>query len=124
MDNPRLSVDQFTRLLEEGAAELPQEIFKGLNLGIGVVEGFKLNPRTASGNPAYILGEYRYGAAMGRGIVLFYGSFIRVYPDLSFDALGKARITDVLKHELTHHLESLAGTRDLENTDARQLKEM
>ncbi|MDD3109012.1 MAG: hypothetical protein PHH32_00020 [Eubacteriales bacterium] len=124
MKESQISVNQFTRLLEEAAAELPQEIFKDLNLGIGVVEGCKLNPRTASGRPAYILGEYRAGGTMGRGIVLYFGSFVRVFHDLADDALGKVRITDVLKHELTHHLESLAGERDLEILDARQLKEM
>lgn len=124
MDEPRLSVDQFTRLLEEAAGQLPQEVYRGLNLGIGVIEGFKLNPRTASGRPAYILGEYRVSRAMGRGIVLFYGSFIRVYPALAHDEEGLALIADVLKHELTHHLESQAGSRDLEIQDARDLKEM
>ncbi len=57
MDSSLLSLDQFTRLLEEAASQLPQEIFRDLNLGIGVVEGFKLNHRTASGTPAYILGN-------------------------------------------------------------------
>ena len=57
MDSSLLSLDQFTHLLEEAASQLPQEIFRDLNLGIGVVEGFKLNHRTASGTPAYILGN-------------------------------------------------------------------
>jgi predicted Zn-dependent protease with MMP-like domain len=124
MDNPRLSVDQFTRLLEEAVSQLPQEIFKDLNLGIGVVESHRLNRGTGSGNPAYTLGEYRASHSMGRGIVLFYGSFMRVYPDMADDARSKARIMAVLKHELTHHLESLAGARDLEITDAKRLLEM
>lgn len=124
MDQPRLSADEFTRLLEEAAGELPREIFQELNLGIGVVEGCRLNPRTGSGIPAYILGEYRASHSMGRGIVLFYGSFMRVYPDMACDARSKALILDVLKHELTHHLESLAGARDLEIADAKRLLEM
>ncbi len=124
MDSSLLSLDQFTHLLEEAASQLPQEIFRDLNLGIGVVEGFKLNHRTASGTPAYILGEYRASHSMGRGIVLFYGSFLRVYPGLREDERAKGLIMDVLKHELTHHLESLAGARDLEIADAARLLDM
>ena len=124
MAKPQLDIDQFTRILEAAASELPEVIYKDLNLGIGVVEGHKRNPHTASGVPAYILGEYRASHAMGRGIVLFYGSFLKVYPDLADDAMGRARIMDVLKHELTHHLESLAGARDLEIADAVRLLEM
>ncbi len=120
----KLSIDQFTRLLEEAASLLPEAVFQELNLGIGVVEGQKLNPHTASGIPAFTLGEYRASYSMGRGIVLFYGSFMRVYPDLADDDRSRALIMDVLKHELTHHLESLAGARDLEIADAARLLEM
>ncbi len=61
---------------------------------------------------------------MGRGIVLFYGSFLKVYPGLREDERAKGLIMDVLKHELTHHLESLAGARDLEIADAARLLDM
>lgn len=119
-----LSVDRFTALLGEAASEIPKEIFEGLNLGIGVVEHSKLNHATASGSPAYILGEYRVSHGMGRGILLYYGSFMRVYPDLEDDARAFELIKDVLKHELTHHLEHQAGSHDLEMADARRLQEM
>lgn len=119
-----LSIDGFTRLLDTAVSRLPKEIFEGLNLGIGVVEGVKRQHRTASGNPAYILGEYRVSHAMGRGIVLYYGSFMRVYPDLEDEGQAFQLIEEVLKHELTHHLEHQAGARDLEIADARRLKEM
>lgn len=119
-----LSIDRFTHLLEQAVSRLPKGIFEGLNLGIGVVEGYKRQHRTASGTPAYILGEYRVSHAMGRGIVLYYGSFMRVYPGLEDEAQAFRLIEEVLKHELTHHLEHQAGARDLEIADARRLKEM
>ena len=119
-----LSIDVFTQLLEAAVSRLPQGIFEGLNLGIGVVEGAKRQHRTASGIPAYILGEYRVSHSMGRGIVLYYGSFVRVYPGLQDEERAFQLIDEVLKHELTHHLEHQAGARDLEITDARRLKEM
>ena len=119
-----LTLDRFTQLLEQACATLPQKIFEGLNLGVGVIEGAKARNDTASGQAAFILGEYRAGPQMGRGIVLFYCSFLRVYPHIDDDEEGYALIEGVLKHELTHHLESQAGARDLEMADARRLQEM
>ena len=119
-----LSLDRFTRMLEEAAGRLPQEIFKELNLGIGIVEGSKQAKGTASGAPALVLGEYRVSHSLGRGILLYYGSFRQAYPDLSDDGEGQRIIGDVLKHELLHHLESLAGSRDLEIADAARLMEL
>ncbi len=119
-----ISIERFTQLLGEAAASLPKEIFEGLNLGIGVSEGSKARSDTASGVPALILGEYTVSRQMGRGILLYYGSFRRVYPEMGDDAAGLGLILDVLKHELRHHLESLAGSRELEFLDAKRLSEL
>ncbi|NLB39251.1 MAG: hypothetical protein GX810_08415 [Clostridiales bacterium] len=113
---PWVSVDAFTRMLEEQSALLPIEIFDGLNLGIGVVEHAK---RSDDAPGVYILGEYRAHGVMGRGIVLYYGSFARVYGLTNAGQLRR-EIDRVLKHELTHHLESRAGENDLEIKDAHQ----
>lgn len=118
-----LSLDEFTRLLREAADQLPDEIFEGLNLGVGVSEQTKTK-LGASGRRAYVLGEYRASRSMGRGILLFYGSFARVYPSLSENEEGRRLIADVLKHELLHHLESQAGARDLEIADAKRLMDL
>lgn len=119
-----LSIERFTELLSQAAAALPQALFAHLNLGIGVLEQAKVQPATASGIPAYILGEYQSSRSMGRGIVFYYGSFKRVYPHLQDDEYAAKLISDVLKHELTHHLESQAGSRELEIEDARKLLKM
>ena len=116
-----ISIDRFTQLLNEAAGLLPREIFTGLNLGIGVIEGSKRKKAAASGAPIFILGEYKASHSLGRGILLYYGSFLMVYPDLKDDDDGQRIISDVLKHELTHHLESQAGSRDLEIADAKRL---
>lgn len=118
------SIEQFTHLLEKAASQLPEELFLHLNLGIGVVEGSKTRQDTGSGRPAYILGEYRVSHSMGRGILLYYGSFKRVYPGLLDQDQALQAISRVLRHELTHHLESLAGARDLEISDAQRLADM
>lgn len=119
-----LSADRFTELLGKACARLPSEIFEGLNLGIGVSEEVKTRADTASGRSVYILGEYRSGPRLGRGIILFYGSFIKVYPNLEDEGEALSLIDGVLRHELLHHLESQAGSRDLEIADARRLMEM
>jgi hypothetical protein len=115
-----IDIDTFTRLLEEQTAQLPQEIYAGLNLGIGVVEHAKRNPTLPH---LFILGEYHRHGVMGRGIVLYYGSFVQVYGALPVEALRR-EIDRVLKHELTHHLESQAGERDLEIEDAQKMNQL
>ena len=119
-----ISIEQFTQLLSQAAGTLPKEIFEGLNLGIGISEISKRKTGTASGIPAFILGEYRVSRSLGRGILLYYGSFQKVYPDLKDDPEGQRIISGVLKHELTHHLESQAGSRDLEIADAKRMMEL
>lgn len=115
-----IDVDQFSRIVDERAQLLPEAVFRRLNLGIGVVERLKRQPRSRPEQPLYILGEYQVHHALGRGILIYYGSFARAFPTHDEAALT-AEIDRVLRHELTHHLESLAGARDLEIADARFL---
>ena len=53
---------------------------------------------------------------MGRYVSLYYGSFVQVYRGRSVEA-QKQGLKEVLYHELTHHIESMAGVRDLEVKD-------
>ena len=80
----------------------------------------KLSESDPSGG-LYTLGEYRRDQ-MGRYIVLYYGSIRAVHgyepPDEMRNSLRK-----LLAHELTHHIESLAGERDLEIEDELDLAE-
>ncbi len=115
-----MDINRFTVILEELTALLPTPIFTGLNLGIGVSEEVRLHPASSPQAPRYTLGEYRASNQMGRGIMLFYGSFMAVFPHLNEKEM-RQEIDKVLKHELTHHLESQAGARDLEIADARRL---
>ena len=115
-----MDINRFTDILGDLTSRLPPKIFEGLNLGIGVVEQTRLHPASTPGNLQYTLGEYRASHQMGRGIVLFYGSFMAVFPHLNEEQMT-VEIDRVLKHELTHHLESQAGARDLEIADAKRL---
>ncbi len=115
-----MDIDRFSHLLEQQAAQLPSQVYQGLNLGVGVAPGAKRERRAPQGMPAYILGEYRVHPVMGRGVLLYYGSFMAVYPHLREEELV-VEVDRVLKHELTHHLEHMAGSRDLEIADAKRL---
>ena len=77
-----VDIDRFAAILEEQAALLPKEVLKNLNLGIGVSEKAKRDRRARPGLALYILGEYHVHYVMGRGVVLYYGSFQQARPGL------------------------------------------
>ncbi len=116
-----ITIDRFSLILDEQASLLPEEIFNNLNLGITVAAQSKREHRVRPSLPVYILGEYRVHPVMGRSIVLYYGSFCKVYSYIQSEDELRLEIDRVLKHELTHHLESQAGNRDLEFEDALRL---
>jgi len=113
-----MTIEEVNLLLDEIAAELPEEIFRELNGGVNLLPESKRNDADADGN-LYTLGEYRRDQ-MGRYIVIYYGSLCSVYGGASHKKM-RGYLRDVLTHELTHHLESLAGERDLEIEDEIKL---
>jgi hypothetical protein len=117
-----LTIDQAREALSRAADELPQEIFRELNGGISLLPDIKLHPKSAN-RDYFILGEYFVDLnGLGRYISIYYGSFQRAHGHLS-DEAQKGKLEDILYHELTHHLESLAGDKSLEIKDAQDLAE-
>ena len=114
-----ITIDRAQVLLEQIAETLPAELYKDLNGGILLLPQEKISPY-AVGDDLYILGEYQSGVSMGRLIKIYYGSFEKLFGSLSEEEF-KERLKKTLFHEFTHHLESLAGERDLEIEDERQL---
>ena len=114
-----MQIEEMEEMLDEIALEFPQEIYKELNGGIILLPEAKLDTK-AKNNDLYVLGEYNSGGSMGRYIIIYYGSFAHVYSHLSKERL-KEQLIHTLKHEFTHHLESLAGERDLEIQDAQDM---
>ncbi|MEG0251807.1 MAG: metallopeptidase family protein [Christensenellaceae bacterium] len=110
-----LSIEEVNKILDEVASELPQDFFKDLNGGIILNEGYKMHPESINGD-LYIMGQYQYTTSMGRYIVIYYGSFEKVYANAG-KAVLKEKLRSVLLHEFRHHLESLAGEDDLEVQD-------
>ncbi|MDR0952442.1 MAG: metallopeptidase family protein [Oscillospiraceae bacterium] len=115
-----ISIDEFSAVLDELASELPQEFYEGLNLGINLSAEAKLHPKSR-GDGLYIMGEYFHNA-MGRGIVIYYGSFRRVHSRETRDEL-LGHMRETLRHEFRHHMEGRAWEDGLKREDARRLRE-
>ena len=112
------SINEINEILDEIAGELPDEVFTELNGGVSLLHETKLSANDPDGG-LYTLGEYRRDQ-MGRYIVLYYGSICAVHGRDSREKMKK-NLKNLLAHELTHHLESLAGARDLETEDEMDL---
>ena len=106
-------------MLDEIASELPEEVFRELNGGVSILPDTKLSTADPGGN-LYTLGEYRRDQ-MGRYIVIYYGSIRAVHGGNTRDEM-RVNLRKLLTHELTHHLESLAGDRDLEIEDELEIE--
>ena len=115
-----ITIEEMEQVLEELACELPAEFYKELNGGILLLPEKKISPE-ARKNDLYTMGQYRYSPSMGRYIVIYYGSFEALYGNLPAEYL-KQKLREVLRHEFTHHLEDLAGERDLEKEDEAELE--
>jgi hypothetical protein len=108
-----LSFEDAGRVLDEAAEALPEGIFEELNGGVNLLPEEKLGE-----DGRWILGLY-HNDRMGRYVEIFYGSFLKVYPEAT-DAEFAAELRRTLHHELTHHVEGLAGDRTLERWDEEQ----
>ena len=116
-----VSIEEVQIILDEIAEELPPEIYKDLNGGIILLPQVKLHKKSVD-DDLYVIGEYRHERISGRYIVVYYGSVEKLYGNLSRNRL-KNKLRSVIKHEFIHHLESMAGERDLEIEDERKLSE-
>lgn len=107
-----LSFEEAGYVLDDLVEALPEEIFKNLNGGISLLED---SVKSESGR--ITLGTY-FSNRMGRYIELYYGSFVELYGNMD-DELFRSRLKHTLHHELTHHVENMAGDRSLEHWDER-----
>ena len=114
-----IPLDEARGMLDELISELPEAIFTRLNGGVLLLPDVRLSPEARS-EDLYILGEYSISYAMGRTVVIYYGSILRTHGVLTPERLREV-LREVLHHELTHHLESMAGERDLEIDDALKM---
>ena len=113
------SIDEINDMLDDIADELPDGIFNELNGGVCLLPETKRSAADPDGR-LYTLGEYRRDQ-MGRYIVIYYGSICAVHGNDTPQTLRES-LKKLLAHELTHHLESLSGDRDLEKEDEREIE--
>ncbi len=117
-----LTFDEAGELLDEMAEEFPPVFYKDLNGGISLLPDAKPDPEFPPGE-MYIMGEY-CNDQMGRYILLYYGSFAALAKQEDWtDEDWEDELYTTLAHELTHHVEGLAGERGLEIKDELELEE-
>lgn len=114
-----MTYEAFEDAVFEIADSFPEDFFRELSGGVMVRRHRRLHPEAVD-QDLYILGEYHTDHCLGRFVVLYYGSFERCFGNCDDDEL-RGRIRKVLLHEFRHHLESLAGERDLEIEDEIEL---
>lgn len=102
-----INFDEFTRIVEEETAVLPDYVHEGLNGGVLTDPGAYLHPGRVA-DDLYILGTYTADSFFGNQIVLFYGSFTASLADSDVQVY-RQKIRDTLRHEFLHHLETRAG---------------
>ena len=112
-----ISYDEAGRVLDEAVDALPEEIFHELNGGVNLVRR-----SCTDQNGLLVMGTYNVNQ-MGRYIEIYYGSFRAAHGQAGPDK-WRRELTRTLKHELTHHIESLAGDRSLEKWDERHVAEL
>ncbi len=108
-----VSYKEAGKMLDKAMEALPAGIFDGLNGGVNLIEKAKSDSKGG-----YILGLY-HNNMMGRYVEIFYGSFRELYGDIP-PMQFERRLKSTLHHELTHHIEGLAGDHALEDWDELQ----
>ena len=73
-------------------------------------------PDYARGDDLYTMGHYQVASGV-RQIVLFKGSFDRVYPNAE-PSEAKRLLRGILRHEFRHHLEFLGGVHNSSSLEA------
>ena len=113
-----VTFEECAEMLDEIADSMPYELYRELNCGISLLPQLKIHP-IALHNDLFIMGEYIRNN-LGNAIVFYYGSIARVYGNVSNERL-KDELARILRHELRHHNEHLAGCDDLGILDNEQI---
>lgn len=116
-----LSIDAVNDILDEMAEGFPAVLFEELNGGVNLLEEAMPDPEFPEGE-MYFLGEF-CDDCLGRYINLYYGSFVALAEQEDWtEEDWRRELRETLAHELTHHMESRAGTHALDDKDAEELE--
>ncbi|MBE5808098.1 MAG: hypothetical protein E7317_07145 [Clostridiales bacterium] len=110
-----ISAEEYGAIISDLMDELPEEFFRGLTGGVIMSEALVI-PDYARGNDIYTLGQYQVCCGV-RQIVMFKGSFDRLYPQADVPA-AREILRGVLRHEFRHHIEFLGGIRGPSSLEA------
>ena len=117
----RVTYDRFQEILLDEADLIPAKFYNELNGGVIISPEVKISPY-AREDDLIIAGEYQNSHQIGCRIVIYYGSMMRLYGNLPEEML-REKIRGVLRHELKHHVERLAGEHSLTDQDRKDLRE-
>ena len=115
-----MEYDRFQEILLEEADQIPEKFYAELNGGGIISPEVKISPY-ARADDLVIAGEYQNSHQTGCRIVIYYGSMMRLYSGLDEERM-RGKIRGVLRHELKHHIERLAGEHSLTDWDRNELK--
>lgn len=115
-----ISLEECRKIISELLDELPEAFFRDLSGGVIVSESVMI-PDYARGRDLYTMGVYKVFSGV-RQIILFKGSFDRVYPQADA-AEARTLLRGVLRHEFRHHLEFLGGVHDASSLEAEDQRE-
>ena len=115
-----ISMEEYRAILTELLDELPEEFFRQLSGGVIVSERTAI-PDYARGEDLFTMGQYQNNSGI-RQIVMFKGSFDRVYPHVEA-AEAKDLLRGILRHEFRHHMEFLGGIHNSGSLEAEDERE-
>ena len=115
-----ISLDEYRSIISELLDELPEEFFRDLTGGV-IVSRAMVIPDYARGGDLCTMGVYKVFSGV-RQIVMYKGSFDRVYPQADMDE-ARTILRGVLRHEFRHHLEFLGGIHDASSLEAEDERE-
>ena len=112
-----ISFKKAGEVLDGCAERLPREIFKELNGGVNLLPDTRTDELGLLVMGMYIVDQ------TGRRVEIYYGSFAEAFGGES-DETVERELDITLRHELTHHIESLAGDKSLERWDEQHKQEL
>ena len=115
-----IRMEEYKQIVSDLLDELPEEFFRDLSGGVIVSDAMSI-PDYAQGNDLYTLGLYKVFSGV-RQIILYKGSFDRAYPQADA-AEARELLRGILRHELRHHLEYLAGIHNSSSLEAEDERE-
>jgi len=115
------SMEAVREMLDDIQEDLPPILFEELNGGVLLFPEHKLHPESRKEDKLFIKGEYHRSPILGRQIIIYYGTFKRLYETKSEKKIYR-ELKKTLHHEFVHHIESLGGEKDLEIDDAIRLE--